>query len=366
MNGKRILFIDRDGTLIVEPESDRQVDSFEKLAFLPGVISALRNICQFLDYQLVMVTNQDGLGTESFPEDRFWPVHNLMLEVLAGEGVVFGEVLIDRTFAEENKPTRKPGTALVSRYMEPEFDLKSSVVIGDRATDVEFAKNLGALSVRLADQYDSSADLTAHSWEEIYNFLRKINRSSCIERVTNETRIKAELSLDGGGQGQIKTGLGFFDHMLEQLARHSGCTLDLSAQGDLAIDEHHTIEDTAIVLGQAVREAIGDKRGISRYGFTLPMDDALAQVAIDLSDRPWLVWKAEFKREKIGDMPTEMFYHFFKSFSDSARCTVNIKAEGINEHHKIEAIFKAFARALRQCWQVDLGSNTLPTTKGML
>lgn len=368
---KKILFIDRDGTIIAEPPVTFQIDSFEKLQFLPGVISSLRKIATELDYELVMVTNQDGLGTDSFPENTFWPVHNLMLKTLEGENIRFENICIDRSFPEENLPTRKPGTGMLTKYFSEDYDLKNSFVIGDRITDVKLAQNLGAKAIFIRN-YDSPEGwedkiaLVTESWEAIYNFLKSPQRIAKHERVTKETNIKIEINLDGKGEANISTGLSFFDHMLEQIARHGNLELTIAAKGDLHIDEHHTIEDTAITLGETFAKALGDKRGIERYGFCLPMDDCLAQVAIDFGGRPWLVWEAEFKREKIGDMPTELFFHFFKSFSDACKCNLNIKAEGTNEHHKIEAIFKAFAKAIKFAVKRDPGNDQLPSTKGVL
>lgn len=369
---RKALFIDRDGTLVEEPD-DFQLDSFEKLRFRKGVLKWLPKIAAETDFELVIVTNQDGLGTDSFPEDSFRPVHELILKIFEGEGIRFSEVLIDRTFEHENSPTRKPGTGLLSRYIEdPEFDLASSWVIGDRATDIQLAKNLGAKSVFLSGpnfglgEGDPEPDVVAKSWEDIYNALAAPPRRAEMRRKTNETDIRVSIDLDGSGSANIDTGLPFFDHMLEQLAKHSGFDLSVKADGDLHIDEHHTIEDVAITLGEAFLESLGDRRGIGRYGFTLPMDDCLAQVAVDLGGRNWCVWEAEFKREKIGDMPTEMFFHFFKSFSDKALCNLNIKAEGTNEHHKIEAIFKAFARSLKMAAATEGADRSLPTTKGVL
>lgn len=368
---KKILFIDRDGTIITEPPVTFQIDSFEKLQFLPGVISALRKIATELDYELVMVTNQDGLGTDSFPENTFWPVHNLMMQILEGEKIQFKNVCIDRSFPEENLPTRKPGTGMLTNYFSEEYDLKNSFVVGDRITDVKLAQNLGAKSIFIRN-YDSPEGwedkiaLITESWEAIYSFLKSPQRIARHERITKETEIKIEINLDGNGSANISTGLSFFDHMLEQIARHGNLDLNISAKGDLHIDEHHTIEDTAITLGETIAKALGDKRGIERYGFCLPMDDCLAQVAIDFGGRPWLVWEADFKREKIGDMPTELFFHFFKSFSDACKCNLNIKAEGTNEHHKIEAIFKAFAKAIKFAVKRDPGNDQLPSTKGVL
>ncbi len=384
---QKILFVDRDGTIIVEPPTDFQVDSLEKLEFLPKAISNLRRIAEELDYELVMVTNQDGLGTPSFPEETFHPAHNKMLTILKNEGVEFAEILIDRSFPHENKPTRKPGTAMLTRYIAgngAEYDLANSFVIGDRPTDVQLAQNLGSRAIFLSPEASAdSAEFTTTDWDEIYRFLRDKMlpaRIATVHRITNETNIAITLNLDGTGKAQIHTGLGFFDHMLEQVARHSGCDLTIRVNGDLHIDEHHTIEDTALTLGEAFVKALGDKRGVERYGyFLLPMDEALAEAelwlttenteiyaAIDFSGRNWLVWKAEFKREKIGEMPTEMFFHFFKSFTDTAKCTLNIRAEADNEHHKIESIFKAFARALKMAVRRDANNNVIPSTKGVL
>jgi imidazoleglycerol-phosphate dehydratase / histidinol-phosphatase len=368
---KKILFIDRDGVLIQEPKTDFQIDSLEKLGFIPGAIFALARLVRETDYLLVMVTNQDGLGTDSFPEDTFWPAHNLLMDTLAGEGVHFHAVHIDRTFAQENAPTRKPRTGMLQAYLTGAFDLANSFVIGDRITDMQLAQNLGTKGIMILNNdnptdFDGAIDLVANDWEQIYRHLRLPPRKVEHRRKTNETDIRIALNLDGTGKANIHTGLGFFDHMLDQLARHGGIDLEVEVAGDLHIDEHHTIEDTALALGTAFAEAIGDKRGLQRYGFCLPMDDVLAQVALDFGGRPWLVWNAEFKREKIGEMPTEMFLHFFKSFSDNARCNLNIAAEGQNEHHKIEAIFKGFAKAVKMAVQRDLGNMALPSTKGVL
>ncbi len=371
---KRALFIDRDGTIIVEPP-DQQIDSLEKLEFYPGAIGALIALSRSLQYELVMVTNQDGLGTASFPEETFWPAHRKLMKTLEGEGVYFSKVHIDKSFPAENKPTRKPGTGMLQEYLQGTYDLVNSFVIGDRLTDIELAKNLGTQGILISDR-DPSAELnerrlTAHcalvtsSWENIVQRLLTPGRSAVVNRKTKETDIEVSVALDGTGKAAIQTGLGFFDHMLEQIARHGHIDLSVRASGDLHIDEHHTIEDTGLALGEAVLQALHDKRGIERYGFCLPMDDCLAQVAIDFGGRPWLVWDAEFKREKIGEMPTEMFMHFFKSFSDASRCNLNIQATGINEHHKIESIFKCFARAMRLAIRRD-GTQNLPTTKGTL
>jgi imidazoleglycerol-phosphate dehydratase/histidinol-phosphatase len=365
---KKVLFIDRDGTILVEPQPSQQVDSYEKFQFLPGAITGLARIARELDYELVLVTNQDGLGTASFPEDTFWPCQNLMLDILRGEGVAFAASHIDRSFPHENLPTRKPGTGLLGQYLDPAggYDLPGSFVLGDRLTDVQLAENLGCQAILIGETPDERAALTTTSWEAIYQFLRLPARRAVVQRDTNETKIRVELNLDGSGRHSIKTGLGFFDHMLDQLAKHSGVDMLVEVQGDLHIDEHHTIEDTAIAIGEAFHQALGDKRGLARYGFLLPMDDSLAQAAIDFSGRPWLVWQAEFRREKIGDMPTEMFYHFFKSFADAARCNLNIKCEGDNEHHKIEAIFKAVAKATKAALQRDASKMEIPSTKGVL
>ncbi len=370
---KKILFLDRDGCLIHEPP-DEQIDSLEKLEFFPGVITWLGRIARELDFEFVMVTNQDGLGTERFPENTFWPAHEKMMKTFFNEGIIFKEVCIDRSFPHDNKPTRKPGTAMLTGYMDGSVDLANSFVIGDRVTDVQLAKNLGSnaillnsgsLSSKVSElNLEQTCKLTTMSWKEVYEFLRKPERKASVRRTTKETDIAIEINLDGKGESSISTGLGFFDHMLDQLSRHGLVDLNIVVKGDLHIDEHHTIEDTALALGEAFLKALGDKRGIERYGFCLPMDDCLAQVALDFGGRPWLVWEAEFKREKIGEMPTEMFYHFFKSFSDTSKCNLNIKAEGTNEHHKIEAIFKAFAKAVKIA--VKREGNQLPSTKGVL
>jgi len=378
---KKILFIDRDGTIIMEPPVTNQLDAFSKLEFYPHVFEYLIKIVKELDYDLVMVTNQDGLGTDAFPEDAFWPIQNFVIKTFANEGIIFSEVLIDRTFPHENKNTRKPGTGMLKHYFDEEkYDVKNSFVIGDRLTDVELAKNLGCRAIFInnfqelgtgeitvtKEDLQKAIALETQKWEEIYNFLKLPQRKFSHSRNTNETKIKVELNLDGSGKADIKTGLGFFDHMLEQVAKHSGMDLKINCNGDLHIDEHHTIEDVALAFGETILSALGDKRGIERYGFLLPMDDCLAQVAIDFGGRNWLVWDVEFKREKIGEMPTEMFFHFFKSFSDASKSNVNIKAEGDNEHHKIEAIFKAFAKAIRMAIHRDPLNNSLPTTKGIL
>jgi imidazoleglycerol-phosphate dehydratase / histidinol-phosphatase len=361
---KKVLFIDRDGTIIAEPE-DEQVDSFEKLLFLPGAITNLSKIAKETDFELVMVSNQDGLGTESFPEDTFWPVHNKMLQILRGEGIVFTEIFIDRTFPFEKAPTRKPGTAMLVKYLAKGIDLGSSFVIGDRLTDIELAKNLGCKAIYFNVENTQDVELTTTDWNDIYRYLKQIPRIAKVERKTSETDIRVELNLDGSGKNAIDTGIGFFDHMLEQIARHGNIDLIIKVKGDLEIDEHHTIEDVAITFGEAMLKAMGGKKGIERYSFILPMDDCLAQVALDFGGRPWLVWEVEFLREKIGEVPTELFFHFFKSFSDNAKCNLNIRADGKNEHHKIEAIFKAFAKAIKMAVKQTDNFN-LPTTKGSL
>ena len=370
INLKKALFIDRDGTILVEPQPSQQIDGLtpDKFQFLPGAISALARIARELpEYELVLVTNQDGLGTASFPEDTFWPAHQLMLDILAGEGVHFVDELVDRSFVHEGLPTRKPGLGLLGKYLDPAnaYDLANSCVIGDRLTDVELAANLGSQAILIGAEPDSRAALTTTSWEKIYQHLRYPARIAVIERNTNETQIAIRLNLDGTGQTNIHTGLGFFDHMLEQLGRHSGIDLSISVKGDLHIDEHHTVEDTALALGTAFANALGDKRGLARYGFLLPMDEALAQAAIDFSGRPWLVWNTDFKRERVGDLPTELFFHFFKSFTDNSRATLNISCTGDNEHHKIEAIFKAVAKAIKMALLRD-ESAAIPSTKGVL
>ena len=373
---KKVLFIDRDGTLALEPE-DYQLDALTKLEFYPKVFTYLGKIVKELDYSLVMVTNQDGLGTKSFPEDDFWPTHNFLLKAFENEGIVFDEILIDKSFPEDNAPTRKPRTGLLTHYINGDFDLKQSYVIGDRLTDMELAKNLNAQGIFIANDEnlgaaESNAEvsdviaLKTTDWESIYHFLKLKARRVVKERKTHETEITLDLNLDGTGKSNITTGLPFFDHMLDQLARHGGMDLSLNVKGDLEVDEHHTIEDTAIVLGEAFAEALSDKLGIERYGFCLPMDDCLAQVAIDFGGRNWLVWETEFKREMIGKLPTEMFMHFFKSFSDGAKANLNIRAEGTNEHHKIEAIFKAFAKAIKVAIKRDPNKMILPSTKGSL
>ena len=374
---KKVLFIDRDGTLALEPE-DYQLDAFDKLIFYPQVFTYLGKIAIELDYTLVMVTNQDGLGTESFPENTFWPVHNLLLKSLEQEGIFFEEVLIDRSLPKDSAPTRKPKTGMLTQYFDDsQYDLANSYVIGDRLTDIELAKNLNAKGIFIKKNETLVANeafgslnetivLKTKSWEAIYDFLKLEQRITVQKRATYETDINLSLNLDGSGKSNISTGIVFFDHMLDQLARHGGMDISLQVKGDLGVDEHHTIEDTAIVLGEAFAAALGSKLGIERYGFCLPMDDCLAQVAIDFGGRNWLVWEAEFTREMIGQMPTEMFIHFFKSFSDGAKANLNIKAEGTNEHHKIEAIFKAFAKAIKAAVKRDLDKMILPSTKGSL
>ncbi|SHI89478.1 bifunctional histidinol-phosphatase/imidazoleglycerol-phosphate dehydratase HisB [Pseudozobellia thermophila] len=376
---KKVLFIDRDGTIIKETV-DEQIDAFEKMVFYPKVFTYLGKIAKELDYELVMITNQDGLGTESFPEATFWPVHNFIMQAFENEGVVFDKVFIDRTFPHENADTRKPGTGLLNDYFSEAYDLSNSFVIGDRLTDVELAKNLGAKGIFINDETHLGAGeitvkkeelndfiaLESNDWEKIYEFLKLKDRTAETRRKTNETDIFIRLNLDGTGQSDIKTGLAFFDHMLDQLARHGQMDLEIKVKGDLEVDEHHTIEDTGIALGEVFGTALGQKLGIERYGFCLPMDDCLAQVAIDFGGRNWLVWEAEFNREMVGDMPTEMFHHFFKSFTDGAKANLNVKAEGTNEHHKIEAIFKAFAKAIKMAVKRDAEKMVLPSTKGVL
>ncbi len=366
---KKVLFIDRDGTLIEEPE-DFQIDSFEKLKFTPQVFSYLGKIARELDYKLVMVSNQDGLGTASFPEETFHPVQNFIVQTFENEGIVFSEIHIDRSFAHENKLTRKPQTAMLTGYFSAEYDLKNSFVIGDRETDVRLAKNLGAKAIYIKKEHSDLAEskdvFVAENWQAIYEFLKLPPRLISHRRATKETDITVEINLDGSGAADISTGIHFFDHMLEQISRHGAIDLKIAATGDLHIDEHHTIEDVGIALGEAFALALQDKRGMERYGFCLPMDDCLAQVAVDFGGRNWIVWDADFKREKIGEMPTEMFFHFFKSFSDKAQCNLNIYAAGTNEHHKIEAIFKAFAKAVKMAVRRDISSDALPSTKGIL
>ena len=375
---KKVLFIDRDGTLALEPK-DYQLDAIEKLEFYPEVFTYLRKIAKELDYELVMVTNQDGLGTKLFPEDTFWPTHNFLLKAFENEGIQFDSIFIDKTLPAENATTRKPRTGLLTAYLdESKYDLQSSFVIGDRITDIELAYNLKAKGIFIANDselgysesskqdFSASIALKTTSWKHIYEFLKLEQRIVVQKRTTNETDIYLELNLDGTGKSTIDTGIAFFDHMLDQIARHGNMDLNLSVKGDLEVDEHHTIEDTAIVLGEAFAEALGNKLGIERYGFCLPMDDCLAQASIDFGGRNWLVWEADFKREMIGEMPTEMFFHFFKSFTDGAKANLNIKAEGANEHHKIEAIFKVFAKAIKVAVKRDPDKMILPSTKGSL
>jgi imidazoleglycerol-phosphate dehydratase / histidinol-phosphatase len=383
INGARkILFIDRDGVLVKEPPITYQLDSFDQLEFYPNVFKYLGKIAAEFNFELVMVTNQDGLGTASFPENTFWPIQNLLVNSLKNEGIHFSDIYIDKTLPEQNAPTRKPGVAMLSKYFNnPDYDLVNSFVIGDRITDMQLAKNLGAKGIWLnTDESKGAAEvnttiealrkevivLESLDWKDIYEFLKSPDRKVQHDRITNETKIKVNINLDGKGNSSISTGLPFFDHMLDQLARHGNIDLAIECKGDLHIDEHHTIEDTGLALGEAMVKALGDKRGIERYGYLLPMDDCLAQVAIDFGGRNWIVWEAEFKREKIGDMPTEMFFHFFKSFSDAAKCNLNIKASGDNEHHKIESIFKAFAKAIKMAVKKDINNDSLPSTKGVL
>ena len=374
---KRALFIDRDGTLVIEPPVDYQLDSLEKLVFYPKVFRNLYFIRKQLDFEFVMVTNQDGLGTDSFPEDTFWPAHDKMLKTLEGEGIRFDDILIDRSFPEENSPNRKPRTGMLGRYLSGEYDLANSYVIGDRLTDMQLAANLGAKGIWLRpDDVEARQLLTENTaispvlitddWDRITEYLFAGERRATIRRTTKETDIFVEVNLDGHGRTEISTGLGFFEHMLDQIGKHSGIDLTVRVKGDLEVDEHHTIEDTAIALGEALLKALGDKRGIERYGYCLPMDDCLCSVALDFGGRPWLVWDAAFHREKVGDMPTEMFLHFFKSLSDAARMNLNIKAEGTNEHHKIEGIFKALARSIKMAIRRDIYRYELPSTKGAL
>lgn len=377
---KKVLFIDRDGTIVLEPEN-YQLDALEKVEFYPKAFQYLAKIANELDYELVMVTNQDGLGTDSFPEETFWPTQNFILKAFENEGIKFDAVFIDRSFPEDNAPTRKPRTGMLTKYIDnPEYDLENSFVLGDRLTDVELAKNLGAKAIFINDndgigsneisskreELDQTIVLQTMNWKTIYEFLKLEARSASITRKTNETDIFINLNLDGKGKSKIETGIAFFDHMLDQISRHGQMDLEILVKGDLEVDEHHTIEDTAIALGEVFAKALGNKLGIERYGFCLPMDDCLAQVAIDFGGRNWLVWETEFKREMVGKMPTEMFFHFFKSFSDGSKANINIKAEGTNEHHKIEAIFKAFAKAIKVAVKRDTEKMILPSTKGML
>jgi imidazoleglycerol-phosphate dehydratase/histidinol-phosphatase len=376
---KKVLFIDRDGTLIKEP-ADHQIDSFEKLEFYPEVFTYINKIASELDYELVMITNQDGLGTDIYPEDTFWPVQDFIIHAFKNEGVEFEDIYIDKTFPKDNAPTRKPKTGLLTKYFESEYDMENSFVIGDRLTDVELAKNLGAKGIFIDNktelglgetessntELESYIGLRTNTWKAIYEYLKLERRTASLKRTTKETNIEISINLDGTGKSDISTGLHFFDHMLDQVARHGQIDMELKAEGDLEVDEHHTIEDVAIVLGEVFAKALGSKLGIERYGFCLPMDDSLAQVAIDFGGRNWLVWDADFQREKIGEMPTEMFMHFFKSFTDGAKCNLNIKAEGDNEHHKIEAIFKAFAKSIKMAVKRDAEKMILPSTKGQL
>lgn len=377
---KKVLFIDRDGTLVIEPPVDYQLDSLAKLEFYPGVFRWLGEIARKLNFELVIVTNQDGLGTDSFPEDTYWPPQNKMMEAFKNEGIEFSEVVVDKTFPAENALTRKPGTGLLTKYIEGDYDLTNSFVIGDRITDVELAKNLGSKAIWInnedglglaeiknkLEELQPCIALETTKWEEIYLHLAAGERTATVQRDTKETKISININLDGKGKGEMNTGLPFFDHMLDQIAKHSGIDLSIQVEGDLHIDEHHTVEDTALALGEAFKLALGNKIGIDRYGYCLPMDDCLAQVALDFGGRPWLIWDAEFNRENVGDMPTEMFEHFFKSFSDTALCNLNIKAEGKNEHHKIEGIFKALARAIKVAIRRDPYHLVLPSTKGAL
>ncbi len=376
MDVKRVLFIDRDGTVIVEPPDTCQVDSLEKLEFIPLVFRNLYLITKLLDYELVMVSNQDGLGTPAYPAETFNLVQGKLIAAFKNEGINFQDILIDTSLPEENKPTRKPGTGLLKKYLSGDYDLSNSFVIGDRLTDIELARNLGCQGILIGSRQkkeeliennmEKHCVLVAEDWDQVYRFLRQYDRKSVIERSTSETEVKISLVLDGTGESNIRTGLGFFDHLLGQIAKHSRCNLLIDVKGDLHVDEHHTIEDTALALGEAFYNALGSGKGISRYGFTLPMDDSLVTVAIDLGGRNWLEWDVEFRRERIGDVPTEMFYHFFKSFTDTAKCNLHVRAEGQNEHHKIEAIFKAFAKSLAQAFRQDLTNDSIPSTKGKI
>ena len=367
---KQALFIDRDGTILKEPE-DEQIDSYDKFEFLPGVIRNLNFIRTKLDFEFVMVSNQDGLGTDSYPEDTFWPTHNLMLDVLKGEGVEFDDILIDRSFPSDNLPTRKPGTGMLGRYLSGDYDMSKCFVIGDRATDAQLAKNMGCRAIIINPQLrgdfaDDSDVYVADTWDKVCEIIFAGERTASVRRTTHETDVDVWMNLDGTGECSVSTGLGFFDHMLEQIAKHGGIDLKINVKGDLNVDEHHTIEDTGLALGECIAKALGDKRGIERYGYCLPMDDCLCHVVLDFGGRPWLVWNAEFKREKVGDVPTEMFMHFFKSFSDAAKMNLNIWAEGENEHHKIEGIFKALARSLKMAIKRDIYKFQLPSSKGVL
>jgi imidazoleglycerol-phosphate dehydratase/histidinol-phosphatase len=373
---KKVLFIDRDGTLIKEPLEDEQVDSLEKLEFIPQVFQGMHLIATHLDFELIIVSNQDGLGTDSFPEETFWPAHNKMLKAFKNEGVIFTDIFIDRSLPDENAETRKPRTGMLKEFIEGDYDLLNSYVIGDRLVDIALAKNLGSKGILLSNRITPAeleesglkdhCELHTGSWIKVYEYLMAGGRKASVQRDTFETQINVHVDLDSGKSSSISTGLGFFDHMLEQIARHAGVAIQIEVNGDLHVDEHHTIEDTALALGEALNSALGDKKGIERYGFALPMDDCLAQVVIDFGGRPWLEWNAEFMREKVGDMPTEMFFHFFKSFADAAKCNLNIKAIGKNEHHKIEAIFKALAKAIKMAIRRDVFNYELPSTKGML
>lgn len=373
---KKVLFIDRDGTLIIEPPVDYQVDSLEKLEFFPGVFRNLFNIRKNLDYELVIVSNQDGLGTSSFPKEDFQLPHDKMIKAFNNEGIEFDDILIDPTMPEDNAPTRKPGTGMFGKYLSGDYDLANSFVIGDRITDVELAKNLGAQAIFLQPKDNEKelikkglgdyCKLITESWDDVFTFLSGGERTAEVQRETKETKVTVKLDLDGSGNSNVETGLGFFNHMLEQIGKHSGSDLTIHTKGDLEVDEHHTMEDTAIALGEAFYKALGSKRGIERYGFCLPMDDSMAIVSLDFGGRSWLVWEVGFTREKVGDVPTEMFYHFFKSFADSAKCNLYVKVEGDNDHHKAEAIFKAFARALKMAIQKDVFNYDLPSTKGVL
>ena len=367
---KQALFIDRDGTILKEPE-DEQIDSYDKFEFLPGVIRNLNFIRTKLDFEFVMVSNQDGLGTDSYPEDTFWPTHNLMLDVLRGEGVEFDDILIDRSFPSDNLPTRKPGTGMLGRYLSGDYDMSKCFVIGDRATDAQLAKNMGCRAIiinpQLRGDFVGDSDVyVADTWDKVCEIIFAGERTASVRRTTHETDVDVWMNLDGTGECSVSTGLGFFDHMLEQIAKHGGIDLKINVKGDLNVDEHHTIEDTGLALGECIAKALGDKRGIERYGYCLPMDDCLCHVVLDFGGRPWLVWNAEFKREKVGDVPTEMFMHFFKSVSDAAKMNLNIWAEGENEHHKIEGIFKALARSLKMAIKRDIYKFQLPSSKGVL
>lgn len=361
---KKTLFIDRDGTILKEPP-DEQIDSLEKLEFVPGVITALSKIAALTDFDLVMVTNQEGLGKPLFPDEAFWPAHNKMLAILEGEGVRFSEIFIDRSLPQDNAPTRKPGTAMLTGYLAQGIDLKSSYVIGDKLTDVELARNLGCNAILYGGRKSDYAGLCSDSWDEIYNYLKGLKRIACEEYSTNETRITARVNLDGTGKSRIETGIAFFNHMLEQIARHGGIDIEITAIGDIDVDEHHTVEDTAIALGRAIKAAAGSRKGTQRYGFTLPMDDSLASVAIDMGGRAWLVWKVRFRGERTGSIPSEMFFHFFKTLADNAGCNINIRTKGDNDHHKAEAVFKAFGRALGMA-VARTGNGKVPSTKGTL